>query len=255
MKLTTLTQLLSMDNTTTRNDPNPAPDFQGVSGLVTQPPADADVSYFLGLFPHDEFFDLVVTQTNLYAEQFIATTILTNHALAQAWKRTSRPEMKRFFGLYILMGLTRKNWLREYWAKDPMVYTPIFGAVMSRNRFDVLLQFLHFVHNATADRTDKLYKVRPLLDLLGAIFKAVHKPEREVSIDEELIKFKGSVAFRQYIPSKRARFGIKVFAFCDKSGYFYDSMVYHGKLAQPLPMTDQPDRMTDRQTSLVPLVL
>ena len=224
---------------TTRNDPNPAPDFQGVSGLVTQPPADADVSYFLGLFLHDEFFDLVVTQTNLYAEQFIATTVLTNHALAQAWKPTSRPEMKRFFGLYILMGLTRKNWLREYWAKDPVVYTPIFGAVMSRNRFDLLLQFLHFADNATADRTDKLYKVRPLLDLLGATFKAVYKPEREVSIDEELIKFKGRVAFRQYIPSKRSRFGIKVFALCDKTGYFYDSMVYHGKLAQPLPMTDQ----------------
>ena len=80
---------------TTRNDPNPAPDFQGVSGLVTQPAADADVSYFLGLFLHDEFFDLVMTQTNLCAEQFIAATILTNHALTQAWKPTSRHEMKR----------------------------------------------------------------------------------------------------------------------------------------------------------------
>ena len=124
-------------------------------------------------------------------------------------------------------------------GEGPNSLHPIFGAVMSSNRFDVLLLFLHFTDNATANRTDKLHKVRPLLDLLGATFKAMYKPEREISIDEKQIKFKGRVAFRQYIPSKGARFGINVFALCDKSGYFYVSMVYHGKLTQPLPMTDQ----------------
>ena len=54
-----------------------------------------------------------------------------------------------------------------------------------------------------------------------------------------LVKFKGRVAFRQFIPSKRARFGLKFFALCDKSGYFYDPIVYHGKLRAPLPITDQ----------------
>ena len=32
---------------------------------------------------------------------------------------------------------------------------------------------------------------------------------------------KRPVAFRQVIPSKRAHFGLKLFAFCDKSGYLF----------------------------------
>ena len=34
-------------------------------------------------------------------------------------------------------------------------------------------------------------------------------------IDESLILFKGRLKFKQYIPSKRHRFGIKMYVLCD----------------------------------------
>ena len=53
---------------------------------------------------------------------------------------------------------------------------------------------------------DPLFKVRALLDLMP---------------------FKGRIYFRQYIPSKRARFGIKAFLMAEaKSGYVSEIQIY-----------------------------
>ena len=43
------------------------------------------------------------------------------------------------------------------------------------------------------------------------------------------MKFKGRVIFKQYIPKKRKRFGIKLYKLCDSNGYTYDIGVYLGK--------------------------
>jgi len=36
-------------------------------------------------------------------------------------------------------------------------------------------------------------------------------------VDGVIVKFKGRVIFRQYIPKKRKCFGIKIYKFCDES--------------------------------------
>ena len=52
--------------------------------------------------------------------------------------------------------------------------------------------------------------------------------ERDVTIDESLILHKGRLGWIQYIPLKRARFGIKFYLLCEsKSGY--DMIIYTGK--------------------------
>ena len=46
-------------------------------------------------------------------------------------------------------------------------------------------------------------------------------------IDESLVLFKGGLSFKQYIPSKRHRFGLKNFVLCDcESGIILDIIVY-----------------------------
>jgi len=43
---------------------------------------------------------------------------------------------------------------------------------------------------------------------------------RDISVDESLMLWKGQLGFRQYIPIKRARFGIKSYELCESgSGY------------------------------------
>ena len=54
--------------------------------------------------------------------------------------------------------------------------------------------------------------------------------ERDVTIDESLMLYKGRLGWIQYIPSKRARFGIKFYLLCEsKSDYVYDMIIYTGK--------------------------
>jgi Transposase IS4/DDE_Tnp_1-like zinc-ribbon len=61
-------------------------------------------------------------------------------------------------------------------------------------------------------------------------FQRVYVPDREISIDESLLKYKGRLSWKQYIASKRARFGVKFFTLCEsKSGYIWNSIIYTGK--------------------------
>jgi hypothetical protein len=53
-------------------------------------------------------------------------------------------------------------------------------------------------------------------------------------VDEVIVKFKGRVIFRRYIPKERKRFSIKIYKLCDESGYMYDMRVYLGRDTPPL---------------------
>ena len=63
--------------------------------------------------------------------------------------------------------------------------------------------------------------LRPVVDYFVEKFKTVYIPEKTISIDEELLLWKGGHGFKQYIPNKCSRFEIKIFSLCEVSGYFY----------------------------------
>ena len=76
-----------------------------------------------------------------------------------------------------------------YWSKDPLCATPIFGEIMSRNRYQLLLKFLHYSDNEKAPKAndperDRLYKIRPLLDHMFEKFHEVYDLAQEFAIDK-----------------------------------------------------------------------
>ena len=76
---------------------------------------------------------------------------------------------------------------------------------------------------------DKLWKIRDLFEILNATFSKFYNPSKNLAVDEVIVSFKARVIFKQYIPKKRKRFGIKLFKICDSTGYTYDMKVYLGK--------------------------
>ena len=137
-------------------------------------------------------------------------------------------------GFVFLMGIIHKPAIHMYWSKDPLFCTPIFSAIMSRNRFQLLLKFLHFSDNSQMPEPndpspDKLFKLRPLLDHLFEKFQEVYVPTCNISIDESLLLWKGRLSFKQYTPLKRARFGVKSFMLCEDSSYTFSFKIYTGK--------------------------
>eukprot|EP00117_Sycon_ciliatum_P005510 scpid106035/ scgid9430/ PiggyBac transposable element-derived protein 4 len=98
---------------------------------------------------------------------------------------------------------------------------------MPRDCWCVISTFIHFASNQTADADGEWRKVvRPLLKMITNRFLEAYTPWMNISIDEELVVWCGQLPFRQYILSKRARFGIKVFALCESSGYMSNFIVY-----------------------------
>ena len=73
----------------------------------------------------------------------------------------------------------------------------------------------------------RLCKVRNVMTKLIGKFAKFYRPQQKLVIDKSLVLFKGRLVFKQYIPSKRHRFGIKLFVLCDcETGIILDLVVY-----------------------------
>ena len=184
------------------------------------------------LYFDNEVMNLIIEETNRNAYTKKTSEPDKNKG---KWSNTSVEEMKAFFGLCLATGIIRLPKLRDYWRKKQWLFqVPAFGEVMSRDRFFQLYRYLHVSDNSKHiprgnNGHDPLFKVRPLLDLLQTRFRNLYNLKKEVSIDESMIPYKGRIYFRQYIPSKRARFGIKAFVLAESlSGYVSEIQLYTG---------------------------
>ena len=187
------------------------------------------------LFLTDELLQNIVDQTNLYASQYFeAHPDNLPYSRGHAWKPVSVPELKTFFGLSFLTGYIKKSNLELYWSVDEVDATPHFGKTMPRNRFQIIWRFLHFNNNASQDASDKMYKVRPVLDYIVEKFKEMYQPGQNICIDEGMMQWRGRLSFRVYNPQK-PKYGIKSYILCDSAtGYCFNMRPYVGE-ASTLP--------------------
>lgn len=127
------------------------------------------------------------------------------------------------------MPHSKRRSISDYWKNDPHLGTTSFGKFMSRNRFQLLLSTLHFASNERPNPRDRLWKVRNIMKMLTDRFSRFLVPFKKLVIDESLTLFKGRLLFKQFIRTKRHRFGFKQFVLCDcETGYILDILVYSG---------------------------
>ena len=90
--------------------------------------------------------------------------------------------------------------------------------------FCISLTILPVISDPTRD---PLYKIWPVIDLIKCTCRDVYYPCTELCTDESLVLFKGRLSFRQFITTKRVRFGY-IYQLCSSSGVLLDFFVYHG---------------------------
>ena len=228
----------------TANDTATQIPFTATPGPVHAPPRDAPPIEYLKLFLTDAFLDKVVEETNRYSAQFISRNAqyLASHPRSSVhqWIKTgnmTRAEFSAFIGLIFCMGLVRKPTVNSYWDRaNQCIDTPFFYEHFNRDRFWLLLKFMHFADNEAMPEVgtpeyNKLYKIQYVIDHLVAKFRRHYCPRKAISIDESMVAYKGRTPhLRQYMPNKHhARFGIKVWCVCDAtSGYTCTFEVYKG---------------------------
>lgn len=176
-----------------------------------------------------KFWESLVTERNRFADQTIHDE-RKKRCVDDTWYPVTLDEMKAYFALCILMGQVKKSSIQLYWTKRAVLGTPIFRETMPFKRFRQISRFLHFSDNETGDSKDRLRKIRPVIDFWNQKFKEIYTPNEYVSIDESLMKYKGRSGYKQFNPSKRARFGIKIYKLCEATtGFCHGFKIYTGQ--------------------------
>ena len=145
--------------------------------------------------------------------------------------------MKAFLGLLLLMGYVKFPAYDSYWNTNYLTEMRGYRSVLPRDRWLGIWQFFHLADNSKAlpkdhPQYDKSYKVRHFITKVVGNWQTSYYPDREVSVDESIIAFKGRTTMMQYMPQKPHKWGLKAWALCEsKSGYAYNWGLYTGRKA------------------------
>ena len=171
---------------------------------------------FFNLFFTQEIVDHIVQQSNLYrTQQDLKQAPMTNQDLY------SLIEFLFYSSLY---KLPRKS---DYWSTS--FGSDIVMKNTSRDRIFQLLRSLHFGDNNF--QTQSCDKIAPLIHLFNKRSDSVVQQEQNISIDEQMIRFKGKSApkhYKQYMPKKPIRRGFKLWCLSGVSAFTYKIKLYRG---------------------------
>ena len=78
--------------------------------------------------------------------------------------------MKTFLGVNFVIGINKLSSLEDYWSTEKCIRNENVQNVMTRIRFQSILQNLHFPNNDNDDKTDKSYKICPVMEHLNKLF-------------------------------------------------------------------------------------
>lgn len=122
--------------------------------------------------------------------------------------------------------------IREMW-KDGPLSRPVFAVTMPRNWFEEITDCIRFDNLDTRQERrecDKFALFCTLWDLLISQCKKNYNLSEFLCINKQLIPFRGRWPFRQHLPSKPDKYGIKGFLPVDCStGNICDGIPYTGK--------------------------
>lgn len=177
--------------------------------------------------------DVIIRATNRKAEQIFDKWNAENaDKCAKIWTRLTPKEFYAYLGILVTMGVHRSNYEHHsvLWRSDSY---PLYRATMSNNRFRNLCRFIRFDNsNTRAERlvTDKAAAISDVWLMLNANLASKYIASDCVTVDEQLFPYRGRTRFTQYIPSKPAKYGLKIFWVCDaKTSYPITGQLYTGK--------------------------
>lgn len=198
---------------------NQDPDFDASQSHNLKSPLEYFKKYFT-----DELFENFAMQTNEYALQ-------QNEV---SFKPTNASEIKKLFGLHMMMGWIKLPRVSMYWSR--LLNLKDFKESMTSERFFKLRTNLHIVNNLEkpANNNDKFYKVRPALEAVrNRILQ--FEVEETVSVDEQMIPMKNRLVMKQFMKDKPYKWGCKNYVLCGKSGLPYDFFIYQGSTTELSP--------------------
>lgn len=195
----------------------------------------------------NEMQQKIVEYTNIYIDK-----IRGNYDRPRDAKPTNLLEIKSLLGLLYLAGVLHANRrsLFEMWDMSKGTGVELAYVTMSEHRFRFLMRCIRFDNIHTRNQrkaVDKLAAIREMFEKFVSNSQNTYKPSDYLTIDEQLVAFRGNCPFRVYMPSKPAKYGIKVFALVSTTNFVATKLeVYVGQ---------QPNGPFQQSNGTIPLVL
>ncbi|XP_031626214.1 piggyBac transposable element-derived protein 4-like [Contarinia nasturtii] len=176
---------------------------------------------------------IIISQTNRYGKDAVKKWNEENtNKKPRIWVDITEIELDAFIGILLAAGYTHNNMQKAstLWETGCL---PIFRAAMSFNRFALLARYIRFDDGRTRafrQQTDKAAPIRDIWNIFNENLAKNYSPHENITIDEQLFAFRGKTKFTQYIPSKPAKYGIKIWWACDsKTHYPLQGKLYTGR--------------------------
>ncbi|XP_059401128.1 piggyBac transposable element-derived protein 4-like [Carassius carassius] len=182
-----------------------------------------DIRSTFELFFPDDIKQILIEMTNLEGKRVFRDT----------WKDLDWTDLQAFFGLLILAGVYRSHHeaISSLW--HGVSGRAIFRATMSLKIFSNLSRVFCFYkrdRERNQQKSDKLAPVRDIWDKWVERLSLLYNPGPNITVDECLVRFRGHCPFKQYMPRKPGKYGIKIWAACDSSSsYAWNLQIYSGK--------------------------
>ena len=167
--------------------------------------------------------EIIAKNTNLKAKKKYAL----NDIKRRQWHDTSSSEVGAFLGILLYMGYTLMPRLTDYWNTSPKFAIHDMGIqAMSLRRWEQLKRFLK-ISNPDEDEIidtrgpDWWKKLEPLATDFRKASKKYWIPGSHVSVDEQLILFRGRSCHTMQIATKAAGVGFKIYSLCQEN-YLFD---------------------------------
>ncbi|XP_063847733.1 piggyBac transposable element-derived protein 3-like [Scylla paramamosain] len=162
--------------------------------------------------------------------------LLVQETLRYAHEKCNNPkftfdtrDLLDFIGIFILSGYHKLPREDMYWERSDDVAVPVVSRRMSINRFREIKRYFHAADNNNLNKTDKMSKVRPMIEATNKSLQQFGIFCEHLSIDECMVPYFGHHSCKMFIRGKPIRFGYKLWCLCSSTGYPYKFDVYCGK--------------------------
>ena len=158
------------------------------------------------------------------------------------YKDFTSEEVEAGLAIMIRAGLDRDNFtdLRRLW--DPIDSRPFYRVTMALNRFKFLLRCMRFDNyrsRPARQRTDRLAAIREVWEMFNNNLRNIYVPNEALTVDEQLVGYRGKIPGRTYMPSKPRKYGVKFFWLCEATtGFALNGMIYSGRESDSAPHTN-----------------
>ena len=196
---------------------------------IVKTPAEA-----FSLFISDDMLNKIIIKTNTAIDRF-----LENQTEACAsnkypfYKHVDSVDIRAFIGLLYLRARLKLNLFDRESIWHHETANDFFESTMSLNLFVFISRLITFDERDTRDdhwKYDKFACMQDFFEEFNANNAKSRYPTPYLAVDETLYPYRGRIGFKQYNPSKPAKYGLLYRSLCDASvPYTYFTLPYVGK--------------------------